>query len=362
MTIERIEDAEPIEPLDELDGLSAEIGSLPRRSDALEYASVKQAVASFERTPLPIAILDISLNFAFTNGAFETLRRTFSYPNSSSFVETFARTLSGDSVKAIHESLNADTGRFWWKGVLVHRTRETSTIHTKVAITPLYDGTDGFSRPVAFVAHFDDITHEKRKILHDMFASLLEASKLKDNDTGRHIERVNHYSKTLAQALFHDPRWPEVDVDFIDDISFLAAMHDVGKIGVPDDILNKTGALSEFEWTVMKEHTINGAYILSSYPNPMAKQIALSHHERWDGTGYPYNLENAMIPLPARIVALADVYDALRMKRSYKQAMDHSRAVHTIHKDRGTHFDPELVDVFSKVSANFEEIFDDNRD
>ena len=142
----------------------------------------------------------------------------------------------------------------------------------------------------------DDVTAENRKFLRDMFSSLLEASKLKDNDTGKHIERVNLYTSLIAKEMFNDPRWPEVDKDFIADIGFLAAMHDVGKIGTPDNILNKEGPLSEFEWGIMKEHTINGAFILSSYPNPMAREIALSHHEWWNGSGYPYNLEGKMIP------------------------------------------------------------------
>ena len=136
-----------------------------------------------------------------------------------------------------------------------------------------------------------------------------------------------------------------MDKDFIEDIGFLAAMHDVGKIGTPDDILNKEGPLNEFEWGIMKEHTKNGAFILSSYPNPMAKEIALSHHEWWNGSGYPYNLEGTMIPLSARIVTLADVYDALRMKRSYKPAYSHEIAIQKIQQEREVHFDPEIVDV-----------------
>ena len=178
-----------------------------------------------------------------------------------------------------------------------------------------------------------------------MFSSLLEASKLKDNDTGMHIERVNLYTSLLAKAMFNDPRWPELDKDFIADIGFLAAMHDVGKIGTPDNILNKEGPLSEFEWGIMKEHTINGAFILSSYPNPMAREIALSHHEWWNGSGYPYNMEGKMIPLSARIVTLADVYDALRMKRSYKPAYSHETAIQKITQEREVHFDPDIVDV-----------------
>ena len=135
-------------------------------------------------------------------------------------------------------------------------------------------------------------------------------------------------------------------------------MHDVGKIGTPDDILNKEGPLDEREWLIMKEHTKNGAFILSTYPNPMAKQIALFHHEKWDGTGYPYQLSETMIPLPARIVSIADVYDALRMERSYKKSFSHQEASEIIIKNRGIHFDPALVDLFIENKDSFNSIFD----
>ncbi|MCL2233450.1 MAG: HD domain-containing protein, partial [Treponema sp.] len=110
------------------------------------------------------------------------------------------------------------------------------------------------------------------------------------------------------------------------------------------------------------EHTKNGAFILSSYPNPMAKEIALSHHERWDGSGYPYQLSGEMIPLAARIVTLADVYDALRMERSYKPALSHEVAVQKMLDGKESHFDPFLVDVFIGIQADFRRIFDDNSD
>jgi putative two-component system response regulator len=147
--------------------------------------------------------------------------------------------------------------------------------------------------PTDFVVMFDDFTEENKKLLRSVFLSLLEASKLKDNDTGMHITRVNEYSRLLAQELFKTggELYKRIDADFIDNIGFLAAMHDVGKIGTPDDILNKEGPLSDWEWTIMREHTKNGAFILSTYPNPMAKEIALSHHEKWNGTGYPFRLE-----------------------------------------------------------------------
>ncbi|MDR1318727.1 MAG: HD-GYP domain-containing protein, partial [Treponema sp.] len=209
-----------------------------------------------------------------------------------------------------------------------------------------------------------DVTEENKQLLRAVFLSLLEASKLKDNDTGKHITRVNFYSKRLAEELYHsrDPAYKRIDADYIDNIGFLASMHDVGKIGTPDDILNKEGPLSDWEWTIMREHTINGGYILSTYPNPMAKDIALCHHERWDGAGYPYKLEGEMIPLAARIVTVADVYDALRMERSYKPALSHEVAERKMTEESGTHFDPSLISYFKKIAADFNAIYESNKD
>lgn len=110
----------------------------------------------------------------------------------------------------------------------------------------------------------------------------------------------------------------------------------------------------------MREHTKNGAFILSSYPNPMAKEVALSHHERWDGSGYPYQLSGDMIPISARIVAIADVYDALRMRRSYKPPFTHKVASQKIIEGKGRQFDPFMTDIFTSIHHTFEKIFESN--
>jgi putative two-component system response regulator len=112
----------------------------------------------------------------------------------------------------------------------------------------------------------------------------------------------------------------------------------------------------------MREHTKNGAFILSTYPNPMAKEIALSHHEKWNGTGYPFRLEGDMIPLAARIVTIADVYDALRMERSYKPSLSHEVSIQKIIEQSGMHFDPKLVDVFKTAMDDFAIIYKNNAD
>ena len=206
------------------------------------------------------------------------------------------------------------------------------------------------------------MTTEHRQLLQSTFASLLGAARLKDNDTGNHIERVNRYARALAEDLRGRPEAPEVDQQFVESIGQVAALHDMGKIGTPDDILNKAGQLESWEWEVMKQHTTNGAYILSTYPNPMASEIALRHHERWDGTGYPHGLSGDLIPLSARIVAVADVYDALRMRRPYKEAYTHRMAMEKMRAERGTHFDPFLIDRFVAIADTFDGIFNELAD
>ncbi|HVP20085.1 MAG TPA: HD domain-containing phosphohydrolase [Spirochaetia bacterium] len=213
------------------------------------------------------------------------------------------------------------------------------------------------AQPQAYCAMCLDISQEHRQNLQNTFASLLTAAQLKDNDTGHHVERVNLYARALAEDLLGRSEGLEVDQSFVESIGQVAALHDMGKIGTPDDILNKAGPLESWEWEVMKEHTKNGAYILQTYPNPMASQIALRHHERWDGTGYPHGLNEDLIPISARVVALADVYDALRMRRPYKEELSHHTAVETMRAERGTHFDPALLDRFIAIRDRLDEIF-----
>ncbi len=364
-----MDEPEELESVDEAEALDAPLAQTSVRVAAeatgaalLEIGAARSLVSSYELLPSPMAILDVNLNFAYRNEPFDTVLRLFEYAVRPSFVATFSRCLEDKAVSSLLKDLHSPIKGYSWKGMIKHHAKYAGSMLTKVHIFPFKpDGVEGHP-PLGYVVYLDDVTDENKHFLRGMFSSLLQASKLKDNDTGKHIERVNHYSHVMAAAMYGDARWPSVDVDFVENIGFLAAMHDVGKIGTPDDILNKKGPLNEFEWGIMKEHTINGAFILSSYPDPMAKQIAQSHHEWWNGTGYPYHLVGEMIPLPARIVALADVYDALRMKRSYKEPFDHKRAALLISADRGTHFDPELISVFEELEDDFERIYADNKD
>lgn len=357
-----LESVEDLEPIDE-PGEAARDAELARERRSLLSSPCLRALArSYERSPAPYAVVDAELRLIYRNPRFRALIASYEYEERETLLATFARAMPQESALDLRSAVSDDARGRLWKGILAHKSKDAPAHFTRMHVQPLWLSSERSKAPEVFVVYLDDVTEENKKHLRGMFSSLLEASKMKDNDTGRHIERVNLYARLLARELYGDPRWPEVDVDFIEEIGFLAAMHDVGKIGTPDDILNKNGPLSEFEWSIMKEHTINGAFILSSYPTPMAKQIALSHHEWWNGQGYPYNLEGAMIPLCARIVSVADVYDALRMRRSYKPAYPHEVALEKITEERAVHFDPDIVDCFLKIETGFAEIYAEHED
>jgi putative two-component system response regulator len=313
----------------------------------------------FRNSIFPIFFVDEKLKILFINEACEKMFAEFKNLSGQYIMDILGKYFSLTDIRDIRETTLKGANGYSWKGEIKIKTREIVATMTKVFIFPLDYSKQ---KPKEFIVMFDDITNEKRQLMRNVFLSLLEASKLKDNDTSMHIMRVNKYSERMAKELFHRKGYERIDADFIDNIGFLASMHDVGKIGTPDDILNKDGPLSDWEWMVMQEHTKNGAFILSTYPNPMAKEIALSHHERWNGSGYPFHLEGDMIPIASRIVSIADVYDALRMKRCYKEEINHEKTVEIIMQERSTQFDPVLLDVFYNINGDYSEIYESNNE
>ncbi|MCP5004558.1 MAG: response regulator [Planctomycetes bacterium] len=195
--------------------------------------------------------------------------------------------------------------------------------------------------------------------------SMAKLAESRDPETGQHLERVRYYSKLLAEtAAGIDNFSQDINKTFIDNIFLSSPLHDIGKIGIPDSILLKSARLDEREFETMKKHTLIGFNTINESSKKYSKadylkmsaEIALSHHEKFDGSGYPYSLKENEIPISARIVALADIYDVLISKRVYKEAYTHDIARDIIIKEQGTHLDPELVKVFLSVNNKFVEI------
>ncbi len=192
--------------------------------------------------------------------------------------------------------------------------------------------------------------------------SLAKLAESRDPETGAHLERMREYCRAIAQDLLRQGKFPEeIDGEYVQTIYLTSPLHDIGKVGIPDFVLLKPGRLTDREFDIMKKHAIIGAETLTAavreHPEAkflqMARQIALSHHERYDGSGYPFGLAREEIPLSGRIVALADVYDALTTKRVYKAAFTHDVARSIILDGKGVHFDPDIVDSFVDIEEEF---------
>ncbi|MBF0294801.1 MAG: two-component system response regulator [Magnetococcales bacterium] len=198
--------------------------------------------------------------------------------------------------------------------------------------------------------------HEKNLALEETRLEIIRrlgrAAEYKDNETGLHVIRMSHYSRLLALAGGLDAREAEL-------IFQAAPMHDIGKIGIPDLILLKPGHLTDAEWQVMRRHPEIGAGIIGEHASPLlekARVVALTHHEKWDGSGYPRGLAGESIPVAARIVAIADVFDALTTRRPYKEAWPVEKAVALLQENAGFHFDPGLVPVFVEILPQILEV------
>ncbi len=196
--------------------------------------------------------------------------------------------------------------------------------------------------------------------------ALAKLAEQRDDNTGSHLERVREYCKLLAKQLSEDSTYSDrISEDFIICIQHASPLHDIGKVAIPDSILLKPGKLSFEEFEVMKSHCIIGAEnmqaVFNKYPDNafigMGIEIALYHHERWDGSGYPDRLIGKNIPLPARIMAVADCYDALRSDRCYRNGFNHELVISMIQGDSGTHFDPEIVRCFMSIESMFRSVF-----
>jgi putative two-component system response regulator len=217
-------------------------------------------------------------------------------------------------------------------------------------------------------------TEELRDVQDVTIIAMASLAETRDNETGSHIVRTQHYVRALAVALRQHPRFAHYLDDAMVELLFKSApLHDIGKVGIPDGILLKRGKLTAEEFEVMKTHTTRGKETIESAEVRMgrtvpflrcAKEIAYSHQEKWDGSGYPLGLAGDAIPISARIMAIADVYDALISRRVYKPPFTHETAIGIIQEGKGQHFDPDVVDAFVRIQMECKAIADQygNRD
>lgn len=218
---------------------------------------------------------------------------------------------------------------------------------------------------IALLRHQRDLEEKLQERTEEIVLTRMEvirqlgrAAEFKDNETGTHVMRVSEYAKIIAKKI-------GLDDTRVDLIYLVSSLHDLGKIGVPDAILQKKGTLSAEEFDIVRLHATQGAEIIGNQHSPllqMARIVSLTHHEKFDGTGYPYGIKGYNIPLAGRIVAVADVFDALTSKRPYKEAWSIERAVKYMNEQKGIHFDGELVDAFLSEMEHIEMIMKQYKD
>lgn len=285
----------------------------------IEARSVTEAIRLISATRPDLVLLDWHLGQEDSSEVIRALRAT--YPNEIIPVIVLTADPS-PSVK--HQALHAGASDFLNKPLDVAEV--LLRMHNLLEIQRLHATR----------------TRELELARLEILERLARAAEFRDDTTGQHIIRVGRLSEQIGRVL-------GLNEEQLFQLRHAAPLHDIGKIGIPDAILLKPGALNREEWKVMKRHTEIGARILADCPYPvveMARQIALTHHERWDGQGYPQGLYREQIPLWGRIVAVADAYDAMTNPRPYRPALSHEQAVEIIRTEREHHFDPLIVDAF----------------
>ncbi|TFG62743.1 MAG: HD domain-containing protein [Spirochaetales bacterium] len=327
-------------------------------------------------------LLNIPLYVTDAGGQFVTVNTTFlkhfSYSavsDLSSINEFFIdRDCWTESLKKIaSDALNTGlTVRVRTGGGDILTVQDFSTLLGKLTIGILFDISDYLKVNEELYDSLDEQKHLMDKLLSTTgilqktqvtaMKTLAALAEYRDRETGNHLHRICEYNRILSQKIYENQPFEfSISEDYTEDIFISGMLHDIGKVAVPDTILLKSGSLDNSEWDIMKKHTQWGWNILNQADKELGEQsfltlssrIALHHHERHDGTGYPDGLKGEDIPLSARVCAISDVYDALTSKRPYKEPWSHNQAVEEIVKEKGKHFDPVLTDIFLDMENQF---------
>ena len=308
--------------------------------------------------------VDITGNFTFFN---DSLCKILGYTKDELIGMNLKQYMNEDNAKIIFHAFDEILNSEKYSGILDCEFIGKSGQHRiiEISISIMMDSNE---QPIGFRGITRDITEKKmlernliqsyKDVQNTRAGTILGLAKLaefRDKDTGRHLERIREYTRILAEEMAKHSKYKGyITKEYRDDISLSSILHDIGKVGVPDSILLKPGKLTSREFEEIKEHVLLGGDTLNTIDSridgrsflTIGKEIAYHHHEKWDGTGYPDGLKGEDIPLSARLVGLADVYDALTSKRSYKDAYSHKKAKKIIIDERGKHFDPDIVDAF----------------
>jgi PAS domain S-box-containing protein len=317
--------------------------------------------------------VDFDSNFTFVN---DSMSRILGYPKNDLLSLNYRRFMDKKNASLIEQTFNdcRESGKPV-KAFDCEFNRDGLLKFIEASVSLLKDSKD---LPVGYRGIIRDRT-EKKKLEMDLIdsykalqnarsATILGLAKLaeyRDEGTGTHLERIREYAKRLTEEMAENSRHKGIITrEFIDDIYQSSILHDIGKVGIPDAILLKPGKLTPDEFEVIKRHTTLGGDAIRAIESRivgrsflyLGREIAYNHHEKWDGSGYPRGLQGDQIPLAARIVALADVYDALTTKRFYKEAYSHEKSKRIIVDLRNKQFDPEIVDTFLALEAEFNRI------
>jgi len=306
---------------------------------------------------------------------FETCKRLKGKPDTWDIPVVFLTSLGSAADEAHGLSLGAEDFIHKPLSPPVVLARVRNHLNLARATRLLRDRNENLERLVAertrdILHQSEELVRRKRQLIASQSATIMAFCSLaeaRDNETGNHIRRTQHYIRALAEHLATHPRFArQLDEETINLLFKSAPLHDVGKVAIPDAILCKPGPLTPEEWKVMRRHCEFGRDAIALAEKELAiggdsflsqaKEIAYSHHERWDGNGYPQGLAGEEIPMSARLMAVADVYDALISRRVYKPPLPHEQAVDLIAKARGTHFDPDVADAMLALADVFREI------